>query len=31
MRGPGLFRAVNIVSGVTILGFAVWQLAAILR
>jgi threonine/homoserine/homoserine lactone efflux protein len=30
-RGAGLFRAVNIVSGVVILGFAVWQLAAILR
>jgi len=28
--GPGLFRAINIVSGLTILGFAVWQLAAIL-
>lgn len=31
LRGPGLLRAVNVVSGVTILGFAVWQLAAILR
>ena len=25
--GPGLVRAINIVSGVSILGFAVWQLA----
>jgi threonine/homoserine/homoserine lactone efflux protein len=24
--GPGLVRAINIVSGVSILGFAVWQL-----
>ena len=29
--GLKLFRAINIVSGLTILGFAVWQLAAILR
>ena len=29
--GPKLFRIINIVSGVTILGFAVWQLAAVLR
>jgi threonine/homoserine/homoserine lactone efflux protein len=29
--GPALFRAINIVSGLTILGFAVWQLAAVLR
>jgi threonine/homoserine/homoserine lactone efflux protein len=29
--GPKLFRAINIVSGITILGFAVWQLAAVLR
>ena len=29
--GPGLARAVNIVSGLTILGFAAWQLAALLR
>ena len=28
--GPKLFRAINIVSGITILGFAVWQLAAVL-
>lgn len=28
--GPKAFRAVNIVSGMTILGFAVWQLAAVL-
>ena len=30
MRGPQPFRAVNIVSGMTILGFALWQLAAVL-
>lgn len=29
--GPGLARAVNVVSGLTILGFAVWQLATLLR
>jgi threonine/homoserine/homoserine lactone efflux protein len=29
--GPGLFRAINIFSGLTILGFAAWQLATILR
>jgi threonine/homoserine/homoserine lactone efflux protein len=29
--GPALFRAINIVSGLTILGFACWQLAAVLR
>ena len=29
--GPKLFRAINIVSGLTILGFALWQLAAVLR
>ena len=29
--GPRQFRAVNVVSGLTILGFAVWQLAAVLR
>ena len=29
--GPRLFRGINVVSGVTILGFAVWQLAAVLR
>jgi threonine/homoserine/homoserine lactone efflux protein len=28
--GPGLFRGINIVSGITILGFAIWQLAAVL-
>jgi len=28
--GPRLFRGINLVSGLTILGFAVWQLAAIL-
>jgi threonine/homoserine/homoserine lactone efflux protein len=27
---PGLARAVNVVSGLTILGFAVWQLATLL-
>ena len=29
--GPKLFRGINLVSGLTILGFAVWQLATILR
>ncbi len=29
--GPALFRAVNIISGLSILGFAIWQLAAVLR
>jgi threonine/homoserine/homoserine lactone efflux protein len=29
-RGPHLFRVVNIVSGLSILGFAVWQLAQVL-
>jgi threonine/homoserine/homoserine lactone efflux protein len=29
--GPRLFRAINIVSGLTILGFAAWQFAALLR
>lgn len=29
--GPRLFRAINVVSGCTILGFAAWQLAAVLR
>ena len=28
--GPGLMRAINIVSGFTILGFAAWQLAQLL-
>jgi threonine/homoserine/homoserine lactone efflux protein len=28
--GPRLFRAINIVSGVTILGFATWQMAQVL-
>lgn len=28
--GPKLFRAVNIVSGLSILGFAIWQLAQVL-
>jgi len=27
--GPALFRAINVVSGVSILAFAVWQLAAV--
>jgi len=31
MRGPPLFRTINVVSGLTILGFALWQLAAVLR
>jgi len=29
--GPRLFRAINIVSGLTILGFAAWQLAVLFR
>ena len=29
--GPSLFRIINVVSGLTILGFAVWQLVAVLR
>jgi len=29
--GPALFRAINIVSGLSILGFAIWQLAQVLR
>lgn len=29
--GPGLARAVNVVSGLAILGFALWQLALVLR
>jgi threonine/homoserine/homoserine lactone efflux protein len=29
--GPKLFRAINIVSGLSILGFAIWQLAQVLR
>lgn len=29
--GPKLFRAINLVSGLTILGFAGWQLATVLR
>jgi len=29
--GPRLFRAINIVSGVSILAFAAWQIAALLR
>jgi len=29
--GPGLVRGINIVSGLSILGFAVWQLAQVLR
>jgi threonine/homoserine/homoserine lactone efflux protein len=28
--GPALFRAINIVSGLSILGFAVWQLTVVL-
>lgn len=29
--GPRLFRAINIVSGVSILGFAAWQIAVLFR
>jgi len=29
--GPRLFRVINIVSGVTILGFAAWQIAVLFR
>ena len=29
--GPKLVRVINVVSGLTILGFALWQLAAVLR
>ena len=29
--GPRLFRAINIVSGLTILGFAAWQIAVLFR
>ena len=29
--GPPLFRIINAVAGITILGFALWQLAAVLR
>jgi threonine/homoserine/homoserine lactone efflux protein len=29
--GPRLFRAINIVSGLTILGFAAWQIAMLFR
>jgi len=29
--GPRLFRAVNVVSGISILGFAAWQIAALFR
>jgi len=29
--GPALFRAINIFSGVSILAFAAWQLATVLR
>ena len=28
--GPGLLRAINVVSGITILAFALWQLAQLL-
>lgn len=28
--GPGLVRTLNVVSGITILGFAAWQLATVL-
>lgn len=29
--GPRLFRAINIIAGVSILGFAAWQLVALFR
>ena len=29
--GPKLFRIINVVSGITILGFAIWQLTQVLR
>jgi threonine/homoserine/homoserine lactone efflux protein len=29
--GPRLFRAINIVSGISILGFAAWQIALLFR
>ena len=29
--GPGLVRTINVVSGLSILGFAFWQLAQVLR
>jgi len=29
--GPKLFRVINVVSGLSILGFAFWQVAAVLR
>ena len=29
--GPGLIRGINVVSGLSILGFAAWQFATILR
>jgi len=29
--GPRLFRAINVVSGLSILGFALWQVAALMR
>lgn len=29
--GPRLYRAINIVSGITILGFAAWQIAVLFR
>jgi threonine/homoserine/homoserine lactone efflux protein len=29
--GPGLLRTINVVSGLTILGFAAWQFASLLR
>jgi threonine/homoserine/homoserine lactone efflux protein len=29
--GPALFRAINIVSGLSILAFALWQMARVLR
>jgi threonine/homoserine/homoserine lactone efflux protein len=29
--GPRLFRAINVISGLTILGFAAWQIAVLFR
>jgi threonine/homoserine/homoserine lactone efflux protein len=29
--GPRLFRAINLVAGISILGFAAWQIAALFR
>ena len=29
--GPRLFRAINVISGLSILGFAFWQIATLLH